>query len=197
VATIQKNSKPGYFEIGITRKPHILTVYQKLHQACQDWHEFFLLGSVDQCAVGMIEKRADIHVNPGGKMVTLFGYHCKQEGLGSNPGVTVNFFEHWNCKQVGPSANPGVTFFFFFFVWNKQHLPAGHHKQKIYHKLDYLIATCQFVPEIKALFPPKGYWMSPVLQLVITIPGLWLQIHALVGLTHCDQVGDLCMEYSW
>jgi hypothetical protein len=115
----------------------------------------FFSGSVDQCAVGMIEKGAGIHVNPGGMMVTWFGYHCKREGLSSNPGVTL--------------------FFLFCFVWNKQHLPAVHHKQKINHRIDYIIATCQFVPEIKVLFPPKGYWMSPVLQLVITIPGLWLQ----------------------
>ena len=82
--------KPGYFEIGFTRKPHILTVYQKLHQACPDWHGFFS-GSVDQCAVEMIEKRAGIHVNPGGMMVNLFDYHCKREDLSSNPGVPFFF----------------------------------------------------------------------------------------------------------
>jgi hypothetical protein len=108
-------------------------------------------------------------------MVTGFIHHCKREGPSSNPGVTLNFFEHCNCKQEGPSSNPGVTLFLFCFVWNKQHLPAVHHKQKINHKIDYITATCQFLPEIKVLFPPKGYWMSPVLELVVTIPGLWLQ----------------------
>ena len=54
--------------------------------------DFFFSGSVDQCAVGMIEKGAGIHVNPGGMMVTWFGYHCKREGLSSNPGVTLVFF---------------------------------------------------------------------------------------------------------
>ena len=69
---------------------------------------------MDQCAVGIIEKGAGIHVNPGGMMVTWFGYHCKREDLSSNPGVTLNFFEHWNCKQEGPSSIPGVTQVFFF-----------------------------------------------------------------------------------
>jgi hypothetical protein len=55
-------------------------------------------GSVDQFAVQIIEKGADIYVNLGGMMVTGFIHHCKQEGLSSNPGVTLVFF-----------------FFFFFF----------------------------------------------------------------------------------
>ncbi len=80
----------------------------------------FFSGSVDQCALGMIEKGAGIHVNPGGMMVTWFDYHCKREGLGSNPGVTLNFFEHWNSKQEVPSSNPGVTQVFFFLFCLEQ-----------------------------------------------------------------------------
>jgi hypothetical protein len=75
----------------------------------------FFSGSVDQCAAGMIEKGAGNHVNPGGMMVTWFGYHCKREGQSSNPGATLNFFEHWNCKQEGHSSNPRVTQVLFFF----------------------------------------------------------------------------------
>jgi hypothetical protein len=54
----------------------------------------FSSGSVVQCAVRMIEKGAGVYVNLGGMMVTGFGYHCKQEGLGSNPGMTLFFFFH-------------------------------------------------------------------------------------------------------
>jgi hypothetical protein len=87
--------KPGYFKIAFTRKLHIFTVYQKLHPACPDWHGFFFSGSVDQCAVVMIEKWSGIYVNLGGMMVTGFGYHCEQDSLSSNPGVilvTFSFF---------------------------------------------------------------------------------------------------------
>jgi hypothetical protein len=37
----------------------------------------YFSGSVDQSAVQMIEKRADIYVNLGGMMVTGFGHDCK------------------------------------------------------------------------------------------------------------------------
>ena len=84
--------KPGYFKVTFTRKLNIFTLYQILHQACSDWHGFFSSGSVDQSAVQIIEKRADIYVNLGDMMVTGFIHHCKQEGLSSNPGVTWFFF---------------------------------------------------------------------------------------------------------
>ncbi len=47
---------------------------------------------MEQSAVGIIEKGADMYVNRGGMMVTGFIHHCKQEGLSSNPGVTLVFF---------------------------------------------------------------------------------------------------------
>jgi hypothetical protein len=53
----------------------IQTMYVRSSLSRLAW--IFFSGSVDQCAVGMIEKRAGIHVNPGGMMVTWFGYHCK------------------------------------------------------------------------------------------------------------------------
>jgi hypothetical protein len=52
----------------------------------------FFSGSVDQSAVQIIDKGADIYVNIGGMMVTGFIHHCKREGLSSNPGVTPVFF---------------------------------------------------------------------------------------------------------
>ena len=56
--------KPGYFKVTFTRKLNIFTLYQILHQACSDWHGFFSSGSVDQSAVGIIEKGAHIYVKP-------------------------------------------------------------------------------------------------------------------------------------
>jgi hypothetical protein len=48
--------KPGYFKIGFTKKLHIFSQCIrnsiKLVRICMD----FFSGSVDQCAVGMIEK---------------------------------------------------------------------------------------------------------------------------------------------
>ena len=72
-----------------------------------------------------------------------------------------------------------------------------HHKQKIYHKLDYLIATCQFVPEIQqGLVSTKRLLDVTSTSACDHNPRIVATIHALVGLTHCDQVGDLGMEYS-
>jgi hypothetical protein len=88
--------KFGYFKIGFTKKLHIFTsVYQKLHQACSDyWHGcfFFFQVHADQCAVGMIEKGAGIHVNFGGMILTRFDHQCEGQGLSSNPVVTLFFF---------------------------------------------------------------------------------------------------------
>ena len=52
----------------------------------------FFLGSVDQSAVVIMGKGADIYVYRSGMMVTGFIHHCKPEGLSSNPGVTLVFF---------------------------------------------------------------------------------------------------------
>ena len=73
-----------------------------------------------------------------------------------------------------------------------------HRIQKNYHKLDYLIATCQFVPEIQHSLVST----ERLLDVTSTSardhnPRIVATIHALVELTHCDQVGDLRMEYSW
>jgi hypothetical protein len=54
--------------------------------------DFFFPGSVNQSAVGIIEKGADTYVNRGGMMVIGFIHHCKREGLSSNPGLTLVFF---------------------------------------------------------------------------------------------------------
>jgi hypothetical protein len=111
--------------------------------------------------------------------------------------------EHWNCEREGPSSNPAVTQFFFclFLFWTLSirevvHLPAVDHKQKIDHNLDYLIATSQFGPKSRALFPPKVYWMSPVLQLVITIPGLWLQSMLWLDSPIVDIIGERYIDWS-
>ncbi len=70
-------------------------------------------------------------------------------------------------------------FFFLFFgilsIRKVVHLPAVDHKQKIHHKLDYPIATCQFVPQIQGT-STSACDHNP--RIVATI-------HALVGLTHC------------
>jgi hypothetical protein len=88
--------------------------------------------------------------------------------------------EHWNCEREGTSSNPGVAqvFFLFFGILSIRkvvHLPAVDHKQKIHHKLDYPIATCQFVPQIQGT-STSACDHNP--RIVATI-------HALVGLTHC------------
>jgi hypothetical protein len=64
---ISRLASPGSFIFS-----HYIRNSIKLVQICMD----FFSGSVDQCAVQMIEKGACIYVNLGGMMVTGFGYHC-------------------------------------------------------------------------------------------------------------------------
>jgi hypothetical protein len=53
-----------------------------------------------------------------------------------------------------------VFYIYFLFgtlsIRKVVHLPAVHHKQKIDHKLDYRIATCQSVPDIQGLVCTKS-----------------------------------------
>jgi hypothetical protein len=65
---------------------------------------------VDQSAVVIMGKGADIYVYRSGMMVTGFIHHCKPEGLSSNPGVTQVFFQPHVTYQlfVNSVRQPGV-----------------------------------------------------------------------------------------
>ena len=72
-------------------------------------------GSVDQSAVQIIEKGADIYVNCSGMMVTGFIHHCRREGLSSSPGVTLVFF---------PAQHPHI----------QNHIRSGHIQSSIFYQ---------------------------------------------------------------
>jgi hypothetical protein len=106
--------------------PNIATtishLYQKLHQACPDWHGLFFSGPVDQSAVQIIEKGADIYVNRSGMMVTGFIRHCRREGLSSSPGVTLVFFS--SPTSTHPKSYQVRTYSEFNFSSGKQCFPG-------------------------------------------------------------------------